>query len=364
MKTVENPQQPVAFVIMPFAPEFNANYNDLIKPALEDAGYEVARADSDWHQENILRKIVKGITRAKLIVAELTTLNPNVLYELGLAHGLGVPTVLLAQSLEEVPFDLRSYNIQTYSTHYQEVPKLRRILTEIGQRHLNGEILFDNPVLDFAPKRMANALVPNGDLGEGAAVDQRIETISEEMGILEANQASQKLAIMMGALVEEINASVSNISPLLERFDALSHDPSGGTSREAQNVAQEISSELDKSSLRIEEYLPEIQENIKIPFQVMLRYLTQLDPEEEPDRQQLVQFRELFGALSERIPVGVKGLKSYRRSVQQIGLRSRVMSPASHRNIQAVEKITDAMGQIEASISRAVQVISERTNVA
>ena len=75
---------------MPFAPEFNAIYKDLIKPALEEAGYVVSRADSDLHQESILRRIIKGITGAKLIIAELTTLNPNVLYELGLFQASGI----------------------------------------------------------------------------------------------------------------------------------------------------------------------------------------------------------------------------------------------------------------------------------
>lgn len=104
-------KNPQAFVLTPFDPEFSSIYEDLIKPALEDAGYDVARADSFLDQQNILRDIIRGIATAHLIVADLTTLNPNVLYELGLCHGLRIPTILLAQSMEEVPFDLRPYRI-------------------------------------------------------------------------------------------------------------------------------------------------------------------------------------------------------------------------------------------------------------
>jgi hypothetical protein len=100
-----------AFVIMPFDPEFNSIYEQLIKPSLEDAGYEVARADNIIDQQNIIRDIVVGIARADLIIADLTTTNANVFYELGLCHGLRIPTIMLAQSMDEVPFDLRSYRV-------------------------------------------------------------------------------------------------------------------------------------------------------------------------------------------------------------------------------------------------------------
>jgi len=92
-------KNPKAFVLMPFDPEFSSIYEGLIKLALEDAGYDVARADSFLDQQNILRDIIRGIATAHLIVADLTTLNPNVLYELGLCHGLRIPTILLAQSM-------------------------------------------------------------------------------------------------------------------------------------------------------------------------------------------------------------------------------------------------------------------------
>jgi hypothetical protein len=44
---------------------------------------------------------------ARLIVADCTDRNPNVFYEIGLAHTIGKPTILLTQKSEDVPFDLR-----------------------------------------------------------------------------------------------------------------------------------------------------------------------------------------------------------------------------------------------------------------
>ena len=51
----QDEHEPLAFVLMPFEPEFDDIYENLIKPTLEDAGYDVQRADSTFDQQNILR---------------------------------------------------------------------------------------------------------------------------------------------------------------------------------------------------------------------------------------------------------------------------------------------------------------------
>lgn len=135
---------------MPFDQEFQSIYDGLIKPALENAGYCVTRADSLLDQQNIMRDIINGIARADLVVADLTTLNANVFYELGLCHGLRIPTVLMAQSMDDVPFDLRPYKIQLYETRFDKTQKLTSALTDIGKKHKACEIVFGSPILDFS----------------------------------------------------------------------------------------------------------------------------------------------------------------------------------------------------------------------
>ena len=117
-----------AFILMPFEEPFNAIYKSLVTPALTDAGYQVRRADSVVDQQNVLRDIVTGIDAADLVVADLTELNPNVFYELGIAHGLGIPTVLLTQSIDDVPFDLRGYRVKEYSDRFDKATELKDFL--------------------------------------------------------------------------------------------------------------------------------------------------------------------------------------------------------------------------------------------
>ena len=62
----------------------------------------------------ITEQIWSYINRAKFIIADLTERNPNVFYELGLAHTVGKEVILLAQEIEDVPFDLRHLRVILY----------------------------------------------------------------------------------------------------------------------------------------------------------------------------------------------------------------------------------------------------------
>ena len=97
-----------AFVLMPFDEELDWVYEDLIKPAFELAGFETLRADNIDSQQNILKDIVAEIAESDVVVADLTESNPNVYYELGLAHALRKQVILMSQDVGMAPFDLRS----------------------------------------------------------------------------------------------------------------------------------------------------------------------------------------------------------------------------------------------------------------
>ena len=105
------------FVMQPFAPPYGDYYAALFEPAIEQAGLEAIRADADiFSTGKIMDQIWRGIHDADVLVAELTTRNPNVFYELGLAHALGKPVILVAAREEDVPFDLKHIRVIYYDT--------------------------------------------------------------------------------------------------------------------------------------------------------------------------------------------------------------------------------------------------------
>jgi hypothetical protein len=77
-------------------------------------GLTVRRADDFFTAHAVIQDLWQAIVSARLIVADCTDRNPNVFYEIGLAHTLGKPTILLTQNSEDVPFDLRHLRYFTY----------------------------------------------------------------------------------------------------------------------------------------------------------------------------------------------------------------------------------------------------------
>ena len=118
------PVQPgTCFVLMPFADEFTLVYETIVE-ALE--GLMVCtRADDLRIGKLILARLLRGIATAELVIADLTGRNPNVFYELALAHTRTKNVLLLTQNIKDVPFDLRGYFCHTYKldskTHLEKL---------------------------------------------------------------------------------------------------------------------------------------------------------------------------------------------------------------------------------------------------
>lgn len=103
------------FVVMPFAPPHGDYYAKIYEPAIQKSGLTPVRADNEiFGAGKIMDQIWSGIRAAKVLVAELTTRNPNVFYELGLAHALEKPVVLVSSNEDDVPFDLLHIRVIYY----------------------------------------------------------------------------------------------------------------------------------------------------------------------------------------------------------------------------------------------------------
>ncbi len=96
-------------VCMPFSDEFNDIYQLGIKAAVTELGFQCERADEIQYSGGIIDKIYDLIKSAHLIVADMTTKNPNVFYEVGYAHAIGKEVILLTQKVEDIPVDLRNF---------------------------------------------------------------------------------------------------------------------------------------------------------------------------------------------------------------------------------------------------------------
>lgn len=98
------------FVIMPFAPELDPVYRGVIKPLMADMQLRCVRGDEFASQRgSIIEEVWAALNNCRLVIADITGGNDNVFYELGIAHTLNKPAVILtqAETPEGVPFDIR-----------------------------------------------------------------------------------------------------------------------------------------------------------------------------------------------------------------------------------------------------------------
>ncbi|MEQ8971925.1 MAG: TRAFs-binding domain-containing protein [Coleofasciculus sp. C1-SOL-03] len=130
-KPAQTPQKkglPHAFVVMPFgrkkAPDgrwidFNSIYQTLIKPALEEAGFESFRADEESVSGDIITDMFQELLLADLVLTDLSIDNANVFYELGVRHALRKRGLVHIQcGRAYMPYDI--FNVRTLPYHCDE----------------------------------------------------------------------------------------------------------------------------------------------------------------------------------------------------------------------------------------------------
>lgn len=127
--TDEEPRNDLVSVMMPFGAEFKS-VHEAIKSACGDADLECLRADDIWQETTFLQDIVNLIMQSAIVVCDFSNRNPNVMYETGIAHTLGKEVVPIAQSIEDVPSDLRHHRVLTYHSNREGHGTLRQKLAQ------------------------------------------------------------------------------------------------------------------------------------------------------------------------------------------------------------------------------------------
>jgi hypothetical protein len=108
------------FVMMPFRAWFDRYYQEIYIPAIREAGFEPKRADELFTTGSVVEQIWEQIEKSKLLLADLSGTNPNVFYELGLAHAARKPVVFTSAQVDDVPFDLRHLRVIIYDIREPE----------------------------------------------------------------------------------------------------------------------------------------------------------------------------------------------------------------------------------------------------
>jgi hypothetical protein len=145
--------QKKCFVLMPFSEEFKEIFTEVYKPVCQDNLIHCWRVDEIARPGSITKDIIEGILDADIIIADLTTKNPNVFYELGIAHSVGNKTIMTAQNLADVPFDIANYRIIVYQHSLTGCRELHQKLDTAIKELLTALDRTNNPFQEVASNR-------------------------------------------------------------------------------------------------------------------------------------------------------------------------------------------------------------------
>ncbi|MDE0572707.1 hypothetical protein ON058_04670 [Demequina sp. B12] len=121
--------------------------NHILTPALVPAHVtDVRRADGDANPGEVTPAIVKAILDAKLVVADLTGANPNVYYELAIAHAFRKPTIHIAKPGELPRFDIKDSRVIRYGVVVDEAAKAVAAIDKAARYALDHPESAETPV--------------------------------------------------------------------------------------------------------------------------------------------------------------------------------------------------------------------------
>lgn len=124
---IHDQEDDLVSVMMPFGKEFDSVLTAL-QAAAHGLNLRCVRADDIWVHHQVIQDIVDLIAKAKVVVCDCSGRNPNVFYEIGIAHSLGKDVILITRSADDIPFDLRHLRYLTYLPNKEGLGVLTRAI--------------------------------------------------------------------------------------------------------------------------------------------------------------------------------------------------------------------------------------------
>ncbi len=360
-----------AFVLMPFDPEFDAIFEKLIKPSLEEVGYEVTRADSFLNQQNILKDIVRGIAEADLIIADLTSLNVNVFYELGISHTLKKSTVLLSQSSDDIPFDLKPYRVITYSVHFNDAPSLIQKLKEIGVSAKRGNLGFGNPVTDFLPQpnlvtqsyatktpvhTCNSAIVPISEKAE--------DTDEEEKGIwdfvVDSETSINEIIRCVDQLSEATNEIGSHFKLGTAEATKIHKEGGPGTASRIRKCASDMAVRINQYAHSLEELQPTLHDSLESYDESTRGILRFTRIFSKTDIDGANKYRSNLEGLQKAIRYCLTGIRGYQEANENMRGISKDINRASKRTTHILDLIIADLEGANSFCTKTMTLLDEK----
>jgi predicted nucleotide-binding protein len=160
----------------------------IVGPVCTTLGYTLVRLDRIPLAGSLTQEIIRLVMDADLVIADITNMNPNVMYELGIRHALGRPCIQISRQGERIPFDIASYRTILYDLSSAHDVKRARDTLRATMEHVKEAGTSVSPVTDAArrgsfPKRGTSA-------EDGADIPPLLRSVVERLGVIEGSIAT------------------------------------------------------------------------------------------------------------------------------------------------------------------------------
>lgn len=282
------------FVITPFNDDFLALY-DYLKTTFSE-NFNFTNAGDLDNQQNIIKDIVTGIANADVIIADLTGLNANVFYELGLAHAMNKKVIIITQDIDELPFDIKSYRANGYSLQFNKIPQLIDELTKLLNGAVDGSISYGNPVADYVPNynfTINQCIAQAPSVEESDKMESIDETLQdEEDGLLDyiadITESAGQMQSEITAIGSDMEHMSSSVKIATEKI-TVAKNKSGGNSDPSftRNICRKVSEPIGEYASKLKEHIDVISGNWGIIENAYLKMLDNSKARQKANMQSL-----------------------------------------------------------------------------
>ncbi len=250
---MDDKNKPKVFVITPFSEDFLALYEEL-KRNFDDSFKFTNAGDLD-NQQNILQDIIEGIYQANVIIADLTGLNANVFYELGLAHAMNKKVIIITQDIGELPFDIKSYRSNEYSLQFNKLSQLIDELSKLLFGAIDGSVKYGSPISDYIPyfynnqktSTQINSL--NNVIEQDSSIEKIVDEVEGERGFIdyisEIEENMVDISNELENMTNEVNELEVSISATVNEITRISPQKGNSDVNFVRSMCRKLSTPID-----------------------------------------------------------------------------------------------------------------------
>lgn len=259
--------KPIVFVITPFREEMLALYETL-KDTFSDEFKFTNGGDLD-NQQSIIRDIVEGINQADVVIADLTGLNANVFYELGLAHAMNKKVICITQDIGELPFDLKSYRTIEYSLFFHKLPKLVEELRRLLHGAIDGSVKYGNPVSDYLPDYFkdnrpysATIIVESVTANDENIADATSDDATED-GYLDyvadIVENTQSLTVELDGMNSDVREMTASVNLATSEIERVKRESGNAPIAFVRNICRNLADPIDVCAKKMKDHIATIE---------------------------------------------------------------------------------------------------------